>query len=147
MRFRPEDGYCKPAVARETKVTNLVLRVKRRKKRPAGREPGEKDGVEEVSRSPVVEQQDGGRGFPPAGQLGDGLMEQDDGGGRGSGMLVAGGEGEMEEKGEEEEGKSDGGYEYSAEVLGLVDTSFEFPGTCILYIVCGPVGVYRFISS
>lgn len=31
MRFRPEDRYCKPAVAREEKVTSLVLKVKRRK--------------------------------------------------------------------------------------------------------------------
>ncbi len=32
MRFRPEDRYCKPALAREDKVTNLVLRVRRRRR-------------------------------------------------------------------------------------------------------------------
>ncbi len=31
MRYRPEDRYCKPTVAREEKVTNLVLKVRRRK--------------------------------------------------------------------------------------------------------------------
>ncbi len=39
MRFRPEDRYCKPALAREDKVTNLVLRVRRRR-----RQEGESDG-------------------------------------------------------------------------------------------------------
>ena len=32
MRFRPEDQYCKPAVARSKKSSYLVLKVKRRRR-------------------------------------------------------------------------------------------------------------------
>lgn len=45
LRFRPDDRYCKPAIAREEKVTNLMLRVRRRR-RQRGCE-GCKDGRED----------------------------------------------------------------------------------------------------
>ena len=38
MRFRPEDVYCKPAIARSKQVTNLVLKIRRRKIRRPGEE-------------------------------------------------------------------------------------------------------------
>ena len=33
LRFRPEDHFCKPAVARMKTVTNIVLKVKRHKRK------------------------------------------------------------------------------------------------------------------
>lgn len=79
LKLRPEDAYCRPAVAREKKVTNLILRVKRKK-----REGGHSSGASHPSSS-TVEQKD-------------------------------------------EDGERSGGHGYCAEVLGLVNTSFEFPG-------------------
>lgn len=38
MKFRPEDRYCKSTIAREEQVTNLVLRVRRRKAKSGGEE-------------------------------------------------------------------------------------------------------------
>lgn len=75
MRFRPEDQYSKPTVARAEKVSNLVLRVKRRRKK-------------------------------------SGSMSNGD----------ASVEGAV--------GRSDGGdeWEYSAELLGVVNTTYRFPG-------------------
>ena len=71
MRFRPEDCYSKPAVARKSRVSNLVLKVKRRKRR------------KEVGAE-----------------------------------TVEGGGGESE-------------YQYSAELLGVVNSSYQFPGVFI----------------
>lgn len=33
LRFRPDDSYCKPAIARQSKPCCLALKIKRRKKR------------------------------------------------------------------------------------------------------------------
>jgi len=40
-RFRPEDRYSKPAIAKDHRVTNLVLRVRRRRKAQPSSDPGE----------------------------------------------------------------------------------------------------------
>lgn len=45
VRLRPEDKFCKPAQARSVPVTNLVLRVRRRRRRVSeGEGPVEGDG-------------------------------------------------------------------------------------------------------
>ena len=110
LRFRPEDVYCKPAVARSTQATNIVLRVRRRRSQ---RKPGEKQGEGEVER------------------------ERGGGSGRGGG----GGGGERL-------GKGDGQPECSVEVVGLVKSSYDFPG--ILYPLYTPpstfAGSYCFFS-
>ena len=83
MRFRPDDQYCTPTVARAEKVSNLILKVKRRKKKSVSISNG-------VTKGDV------------------------------NSMDVEG-----------EAGRSDGGeevYDYSAELLGVVNTSFRFPG-------------------
>lgn len=46
VRLRPEDRFCKPALAQSVPVTNMVLRVRRRKQRKNG---GEEDGRREGS--------------------------------------------------------------------------------------------------
>ena len=74
MRFRPEDCYSKPTVARKNKVSNLVLKVKQRKIR-------KEVGAETVS-----------------GEVG----------------------GESE-------------YQYSTELLGVVNSSYQFPGLSFFF--------------
>ena len=88
VKLRPENIYCKPVFSRATKVSNLVLRVKKRRRRTVRREV--------------------------------------DGGGRegGEGQTLLATPGEMMQQGEP---KAD--YEYSAEVLGVVNTSYTFSGT------------------
>ena len=90
VKLRPEDIYCKPVFSRATKVSNLVLRVKKRRRRTMGR--GEDGGVREG-------EEEGGQ------------------------TLLAT-PGEMMQ-----EGESQTEYEYSAEVLGVVNTSYTFSGT------------------
>ena len=48
MRFRPEDQYCKPSIARSNKTSNLVLKMKRRRIKTK-LEDGKTGGGEEVS--------------------------------------------------------------------------------------------------
>ena len=92
--MRPEDIYCKPVFSRATKVSNLVLRVKKRRRRTLGR--GEDGGVREGERE----------------------------GEREGGQTLLATPGEMMQEGEP---KTE--YEYSAEVLGVVNTSYTFSGT------------------
>lgn len=84
-RLRLEDTYCKPVFARTNKVSNLVLRVKRRRRKRTTEEGEDKAKGE------------GERCLTTSG----GVMLQGD-------------------------PKPD--YEYSAEVVGVVNTSYSFPG-------------------
>ena len=93
MRFRPEDQYCKPAVARTNKTSSLVLKVKR--KRRAKSSEGQSDGREEDKKN----------------------------GGPSSSEATLAGDCQGESKTVE--------YEYSAELLGVVNTVFQFPGVYI----------------
>ena len=50
-RLRPEDKYCKPALARSVPVTNMVLRVRRRRwKKCKGGGEGEEEGEDQSVR-------------------------------------------------------------------------------------------------
>lgn len=53
-RFRPEDKYCKPVLARSVPVTNIVLRVRRRRQKKGGR-VGEEGGAEGAGGGEVEE--------------------------------------------------------------------------------------------
>lgn len=85
-RLRPEDTYCKPVFARTNKVSNLVLRVKRRRRKRTVEEEGEDKAEGEGERCLTTS----------------------------GGMMLQG------------DLKPD--YEYSAEVVGVVNTSYAFPG-------------------
>lgn len=87
MRFRPEDQYCKPTIARANKTSNLVLKVKRRHKKV-------KNESDAVAR-------DSGRGEAESRK-------------------------EIGQRGEENDGRKE--YEYSMELLGIVNTTYQFPG-------------------
>ena len=102
--------HCKPAIGRTTgRATSLVLRVKRRrrKRRQQQQEEGEGEGMQGV----VVGGGEEGKG---EGEETDGRRERTRMGGRTSDHL--------------EGSTTQTGYEYSAEVIGIVDTTFEFPG-------------------
>lgn len=47
VRLRPEDKYCKPALARCVPVTNIVLRVRRKRHKKSGslRDGGREEGM------------------------------------------------------------------------------------------------------
>ena len=94
MRFRPEDQYCKPAVARSNKTSCLVLKVKRK------------------WRSKVE---------------GNGVIGREEGTGDQSSQS------NERCQGKECEGVNEE-YDYTAELIGVVNTMFQFPGiTCIVY--------------
>ena len=84
VKLRPEDIYCKPVFSRATKVSNLVLRVKKRRRRTVDGGGGEGEGGQTLLATP------------------DEIMQQ---------------------------GEPKADYEYSAEVLGVVNTSYTFSGT------------------
>ena len=101
-RLRPEDRYCKPTIARATRVTSLVLRVKRR--RSKAKTPGQKE-------------------------LAAGREEEEEGGGGGVGRGPVDEGGAVGPEEREEEGSTrESRFEYSGEVLGVVQLSFEFTG-------------------
>lgn len=85
MRFRPDDQYCKPAIARPNKTSCLLLKVKRKRR---SKDEGGSDVV-----------QDGGR---------SGQSSQ-------SGLEAPLDYGKKE-------------YSYSAELIGVVNTVYQFPG-------------------
>lgn len=93
-KFRPEDQFCKPAVARANKTSNLVLKVKRKRR---------------------LKVSEGGASW----------------GGRENGEDMLGG-GDQPALGEASRSEGEGGkeeYDYSAELLGVVNTTFQFQGT------------------
>ena len=107
MRFRPEDQYCKPSIARSNKTSNLVLKVKRRRTKAKIEESVAADPGKEVGEK---------------GKEGDEEAMQVD-------------------KGEEETAQDEGNggqreYEYSVELLGVVNTTYQFSGMCYM---CMPV--------
>ena len=90
MRFRPEDQYCKPAVARAKKSSCLVLKVKRRRKLNNG-----------------VRQTDGDSDTVTTAVEGSGADRLEGGDGK------------------------DEWNNYSAELLGVANTVYTFPGNFV----------------
>ena len=108
MRFRPDDHYCKPTVARAKKVSNLVLKVKRKRRPKAGDTTG--NGADQEAEAMEVE----GGSDQPAATSGDG---------------------------------GDPELEYSAEVVGIVNTSYVFPGTYLDQVVSSQATRYSLALS
>ena len=111
MRFRPEDQYCKPSIAKSNKTSNLLLKVKRRRIKTkleddnagGGEGEGEGEGGGEKKRE------------------GDGeAMEVESGETTGIGKKMAK-EGAESNGGQEE-------YKYSMELIGVINTTYQFSG-------------------
>ena len=85
MRFRPDDQYCKPAVARPNKTSCLLLKVKRKRR---SKDEGEDDVVQEGDKT---------------GQLSQSGLEAP-----------------------QDCTKKE--YSYSAKLVGIVNTVYQFPG-------------------
>ena len=107
MRFRPEDQYCKPSIARANKTSNLLLKVKRRrlkttKPKDSKSAAGDGEGVDEKRREDDEEAMElGSSGGTAAKETAPDSAE---------------GNGEQEE------------YKYSMELLGIVNTTYQFSG-------------------
>ena len=106
MRFRPEDQYCKPSIARSNKTSNLLLKVKRR-------------------RVKTTRPNDGKSAAGDGERVGEKRREGDE-----EAMEVeSGGTGAKETAPDSAEGN--GGqeeYKYSMELLGIVNTTYQFSG-------------------
>ncbi len=100
MRFRPEDQYCKPSIARSNKTSNLLLKVKR-KCRKSKIEAGGGDGASEKR------------------DEGDGEAMEMESGEAGKKTIKDEGNGGQKE------------YEYSMELVGIVNTTYQFSGNCL----------------
>ena len=102
MRFRPEDQYCKPSIARSNKTSNLLLKVKRRciKTKLEEGKTGEDGELEGVSEKSAVEAMEVGNG---------------EAGGKGTAQDAEGNGGQEE-------------YKYSVELLGFINTTYQFSG-------------------
>ena len=87
VRFRPEDQYCKPAVARAKKSSCLVLKVKRKRRLKSGERQTTADGDVQLAAAEMP---------------GDKVQSLDE--------------------------NTDRAYDYSAELLGVVNTVYCFPG-------------------
>jgi hypothetical protein len=111
MRFRPEDQYCKPSIARSNKTSNLLLKVKRRRvktKIEDGKSTGDGEGVGEKRREGEEEAMEVGSSGTAAKEIAHG-SEEDSGG--------------------QEE------YKYSMELLGIVNTTYQFSGNAKMPVI------------
>ena len=119
MRFRPEDQYCKPSIARANKTSNLLLKVKRRRVKTTSKPidsklaAGDGEGIGEKRREGDEEAMEVGSGGTAAKETAPDSAE---------------GNGGQEE------------YKYSMELLGIVNTTYQFPGKMwVLFVMsCTP---------
>ena len=95
MRFRPEDQYCKPSIARSNKTSNLLLKVKRRRTKAKIAAGGNEVGEMEKEDDEEAMQVDKGEEKETAQDEGDGGQRE---------------------------------YKYSVELLGVVNTTYQFSG-------------------
>ena len=108
MRFRPEDQYCKPSIAKSNKTSNLLLKVKRRRIKTKLEEDNAGRGEKE------------GEGGGEKKREGDGeAMEVESGETTGSGKKTA-------KEGAESNGQEE--YKYSMELIGVINTTYQFSG-------------------
>lgn len=126
LRFRPEDPYCKPAYGDRSATTNLLLKVHIRKRRK--RPPGEAALTQDQHKAGSS-----GQGQP---QPGSSVQSQPQAGSSGQGRPQAGSSGQGQNKTQsmgqsgwvagDNNSQDDMEYQFKAEVLGIIDTEFNF---------------------
>ena len=124
MRFRPEDQYCKPSIARANKTSNLLLKVKRRRIKTT--KPKDSKSAEGDGEGIVEKRREGDKEAMEVGSSGGTAVKE-------TAPDSAEGNGGQEE------------YKYSMELLGIVNTTYQFSGKmwvrfffCLIVMSCTP---------